>query len=306
MTKAQLKKSGLDDFFWAEAINNAVLIVSIINGSWEKWYGRPLSIETLQNFGAKVYFRSEESGKLSPNAKKGLLMGPALQNCGGCYRIYNIATGKIVKSRSFRIVDSHDEVERPLDTASTIDSGFDDDDSDDDSTLRPQENIRKGKNIYDLYDLGDKVQMYFNDGIWYDGSIGKVSVKNGKRSYKVDFENGDAPQYNVVGNKDLRKRETGVENNGTEVEKNENDSGGADTATETETETGTEIETEPETDEVESENETEQESDSFFAEKITTAFNAETIPFNATQALKIPKWKKSMFDELKKLEELNT
>lgn len=101
--RCMLSHAGLDKKFWAEAVNTASFLVnrspsSALDGKipFELWMNRSANYSKLKIFGCPAYYHVN-NGKLEPRAKKGIFVGYGIGVKG--YRIYDIASGKVVYSR---------------------------------------------------------------------------------------------------------------------------------------------------------------------------------------------------------------
>ncbi|KAG7554353.1 GAG-pre-integrase domain [Arabidopsis suecica] len=102
--RSMLSDSGLPKRFWAEATHTAAILInktpsSVLNFDIpdKKWSGKPPVYSYLRRFGCIAFVHTDD-GKLSPRAKKGILLGYPIGVKG--YKIWLLEEKKCVVSRN--------------------------------------------------------------------------------------------------------------------------------------------------------------------------------------------------------------
>lgn len=114
--RSMLSDSGLPKRFWAEATHTAVLLINKTPSSAlnfdipdKKWHGNAPVYSYLRRFGCVTFVHTDD-GKLSPRAKKGVLVGYPTGING--YKVWLVEEKKFVVSRN--IVFQENAVYRDL------------------------------------------------------------------------------------------------------------------------------------------------------------------------------------------------
>ncbi|KAE8686521.1 Protein STRUBBELIG-RECEPTOR FAMILY 1 [Hibiscus syriacus] len=122
-TRAMLRDAGLENSFWAEAVNIACYLVNRapstaieLKTPMEMWTGKPADYSNLHVFGSIVYvmYNSQEISKLDPKSRKCKFLGYADGVKG--YRLWDPTTRKVIISRDVIFVE--DKLQRKEDDVS--------------------------------------------------------------------------------------------------------------------------------------------------------------------------------------------
>jgi hypothetical protein len=107
ITRCLLIDSGVDEKFWAEAMNHGNYIRNRVPLSdsgiipFEIWFGKKIKFPNLFPFGSSVMFRTNPtSTKFAPRAQKGIFIGVSETSKG--YRIF--IEGRIIISRDVNVI----------------------------------------------------------------------------------------------------------------------------------------------------------------------------------------------------------
>ncbi|KAG7532793.1 Reverse transcriptase RNA-dependent DNA polymerase [Arabidopsis thaliana x Arabidopsis arenosa] len=102
--RSMLSDSGLPKRFWAEATHTSVMLINKTPSAAlqfeipdKKWFGRPPVYSYLRRFGCIVFVHTDD-GKLSPRAKKGVLIGYPIGVKG--YKVWLTEEKKLAVSRN--------------------------------------------------------------------------------------------------------------------------------------------------------------------------------------------------------------
>ncbi|KAG7310616.1 hypothetical protein JYU34_003408 [Plutella xylostella] len=111
-TRCMLQEAGLEQKYWAEAVNTAVYLKNrsptmSVKGYTpeEKWTGKRVSVSYLRIFGCVAYAQKHLKKKLDPKAKRYIFVGYCESTKG--YRLINPENpGELIKARDVTFIES--------------------------------------------------------------------------------------------------------------------------------------------------------------------------------------------------------